>query len=222
MDDLRWSEAVEPRRRRIGVGADVFRVDQAAVFQLRQFFRLRVLVYTAARLPDYRPDLRRASLDHLHAVLAVIEYDPGVGVVHAVIDVVAALPVAHRFTDDTRDCRGGARYQKPARLSQDFDILREQAVDLGVDLPGQHVEGLHGMVVGYREAASDVEDLDLMAAGASFVHDRRRDIQRLHEIVEVGALAPHVEAHSLHHQPDSKRFQDQIHRLTGVTAKLGG
>src|SRR5664280_3697790 len=87
MDDLRWGEAVEPRRRRIGVGADVFRVDQVVDFQLRQFFRLGDRVHPVASLSEYRADPGRASLERLHAVLAVIEYDPGVGVVHAVIDV---------------------------------------------------------------------------------------------------------------------------------------
>src|ERR1035437_9558794 len=107
---------------------------------------------------------------------------------------------------------------RPATKSNLFSTKRTTTA--GVDFPGQHVERLHGMVVGYREAATNVEDLDLMAAGAGLVHDGRRDIQRLHEIVEVGALAPDVEAQSFHLQPDSKGFQDQVHRLTGVTAEL--
>ena len=89
---------------------------------------------------------------------------PREGVIDAVVDVVAGLAVAHGLADDARDGGGGGGHQEAARLGQDLDVRREQAVDLGVDLPGQRAEGLHVPVVGRREAAADVEDLDLVAA----------------------------------------------------------
>ena len=53
-------------------------------------------------------------------------------VIDAVVDVVAELAVADGLADDLGDGRGRRGDQESARLGEDFDLLREQAVDLGL------------------------------------------------------------------------------------------
>ncbi len=97
----------------------------------------------------------------------MVEHDAGIRVVDAVVDVVARLAVAERLADDPRDRGGGRGHQVPPRLGQDLDVLRKQPVDLGVDLLGQRPQRLHVRVIGHRESAADIEDLDLVAARES-------------------------------------------------------
>ena len=59
------------------------------------------------------------------------------------------------------------------------------------------------LVVGRGETAADVEDLDLVPALAAFLHHRGGDVERLDEVLEVGALAADVEAQALDHQAQS-------------------
>ena len=84
------------------------------------------------------------------------------------------------------------------------------------------LERLHVRVIGHREAAADIQDLDLAAARSRLFHHRRGDVQGLHEVVEIGALAAHVEAQPLHHQPDPEGLQHQVHRLARIAAELRG
>ena len=62
------------------------------------------------------------------------------------------------------DGRGRRSYQEPPRLSQDFDRLREKAVQLSVDHSGESGEGRdRGVVVG-GETTADVEQLEIEAS----------------------------------------------------------
>ena len=100
--------------------------------------------------------------------------------------------------------------------------VREQAVELGVELLASSSEGLHVGVVGRGEAAADVEDLDLgVAAVPGLLEDAGGQVQGLHVVVEVGALAAHVEAQALDHQAGVEGRLDQVHGLARRGAELG-
>src|SRR5437899_11269454 len=102
----------------------------------------------------------------------MIEDDPAERMVDAIVDVVAGLPIPHGFSKDPRDGGGGRSDQKPARLGQNLDICRKQAVNLSIDFAGQSAERLDVFVVRGREPAADIEDLDLMPARFRLSHDR--------------------------------------------------
>ena len=137
----------------------------------------------------------------------MVEDDAGKRVVHAVVDVVAALAVALGLADDLGHERGGGGHQESARLGQDFDIFGEQAVEFGIDAFGQFPEGLHAAVVRGGKAAADVQQFQLVAALSGFVEDARRQVQGLHVVLEVGGLAADVEA---------KPFDDQAGAMGGL------
>ena len=162
----------------------------------------------------------RAVLEGLEVVLAVVEDDAGEGVVHAVVDVVAALAVADGLADHLGHQRGGGGHQEPARLGEDFDVLREEPVELGVDASGQLAKRLTLAVVGGGEAAADVEQFQLVAALLGLVEDARRQVQGLHVVLEIGGLAADVEAQPLDDQPGVVGGLDQVHRLARGGAEL--
>ena len=128
--------------------------------------------------PKTARDLGLAALERLEVVLAVVEDDARKGVVDAVVDVVAGPAVAHRLADHACDRGRGRRHQEAAGLGQDLHVLREQPADLGVDRAREQAERLHVAVVGHREAAADVEDLDRAAAALGLVAHRRRHGRR--------------------------------------------
>ena len=115
-------EAVEVGRRGVAVGADVLAVDQVAQFQVGQLLGQRDRVQGVAGRAEDRADLRRALLEGLDVVLAVVEDDAGEGVVHAVVDVVALLAVAHGLADDLGHQRRGRGHQEAAGLGQDLHV----------------------------------------------------------------------------------------------------
>ena len=150
----------------------------------------------------------------------MVKDDAAEGVINAVVNVVAGLAVAHRFADDRRDGCGGGGHKEPARLGQDLDGFRKEAVNLGVDLPCQGAERLDVFVVGGGKAAADVENLERMSARFGFAHYRGRNIQCLNEVLEVSALAADVEAQALDHQAQVKCGVDEVHGFAGVAAEL--
>ena len=77
-------------------------------------------------------------------------------------------------------------------------------------------------VVRRGEAAADVENLDLVSAFPALLHHCRRRVERLNEILKVGALTADVEAQALDHQTQVKGGDDQIHGLAWIAAELGG
>ena len=97
-------------------------------------------------------------------IMAVIENHARKRVVHPVVDVVAAFPVAVGLADDLGHQGAGGGHHEPAGLGQDFHVRGEEPLELGVERLGQPLEGLHVLVVGRREAAADVEDLHLLVA----------------------------------------------------------
>jgi hypothetical protein len=87
--------------------------------------------------------LRRAFLERLQVIMAVVENDAGEGVIHAVVDVVAEFAVAHGLADDFRDGGRGGRAEGngPARRESDV-IFGNKPVQLAVDDLGQFAERL--------------------------------------------------------------------------------
>src|SRR6202040_3154275 len=154
-------------------------------------------VERVASLAEHRANLRLALLERLQMVLAMIENDAAESVINAVVDVIAAFAVAHRFADHAGHRSGRGRHEETPRLREYFDVRRKQPVDLGVDLPREQTEGVDMLVVRRGKTAADVQNLDFVSARLRLAHHRRGDLERLHEILEVRALAPHMEAESL-------------------------
>jgi len=93
--------------------------------------------------------------------LAVVEDDAGIGVVHSVVEVITSLAVAAGLADHLGDGRARGGDQKTARLGEDFEILREEPIQLGVDSPGKRLERLHlGVVRGGETAGRCQSALD--------------------------------------------------------------
>ncbi len=59
-----------------------------------------------------------------------------------------------------------------------------------------------------------------VAAVPCFLEHVRREVQRLHVVLEVRRLAPDVEADSLDDEPPPVGLEDQVHRLAGERAEL--
>src|SRR5438128_1876876 len=114
MYDFGWGEAIEPRRGRVAVGADLLGVHQVVDFQIRELLGLHDRIHAVAGLAEDGTHLAITGLDRLDAVLAVIEDDAGEGVVNAVVDVVARLAVAVRLADDARDGGGSGGDEEAA------------------------------------------------------------------------------------------------------------
>ena len=90
----------------------------------------------------------------------MIKNNPAERVIHAVVNVVTSLPVAHGLSNDPGDggcCRG---HQKTPRLRQHLNFLRKQSFYLCVNLSCKLAEGFHVLVVSRREPAPYVEYLD--------------------------------------------------------------
>src|ERR1043165_2396492 len=140
--------------------------------------------------------------------------------IHAVVNVVARLAVAHRLADDPGDGgRGGGDEESPG-LGENLDVPVEQAVNLGIDDARQFAKRFDVLVVGGGKAAAHVENLDLVAALAALLHDGGGGVERLDKILEVRALAADVETQALDDEPELERFEEQIHRLAGLAAEL--
>src|ERR1043165_4226933 len=142
--------------------------------------------------------------------------------IHAVVNVVARLAVAHRLADDPGDGgRGGGDEESPG-LGENLDVPVEQAVNLGIDDARQFAKRFDVLVVGGGKAPAHVENLDLAAALAALLHDGGGGggVERLDKILGVRALAADVETQALDDEPELERFEDQIHRLAGLAAEL--
>src|SRR5204863_4206321 len=119
--------------------------------------------------------------------------DAAESVIDAIVNVIAPLSVAHCFTNDRgyRGCRCG--HQKTAWLREDLDVLGKQTRHFAINFFGQRAEWLHMLVVRRGKTASDIQNLYLMTARSRLRHHSSGHIQGLHKILEVRALAPHME-----------------------------
>src|ERR1035437_1074995 len=125
MHDLgRW-KAVEVSAAGVGVGADVFRVNQIAHLHVRKLRGEGDGIERVARGAEDGADLSGPLFEASHTVLAVVKDHAAIGVIDTVIDVVAKLAAAERLADDLGDGGGSRCNQETPRLSEDFNRLRE-------------------------------------------------------------------------------------------------
>src|SRR4051794_30065401 len=83
MDYLGRRETIEPGRRGVAVGADVFRIHQVIDLQRRQFFRERDRVERITGLTEDRAYFRLPLFERLQMILAMIENNAAERVVDA-------------------------------------------------------------------------------------------------------------------------------------------
>src|SRR5262245_39322902 len=198
MDDLSWREAVEEGAAGGRIRAHVLCIDEFAQFHVGQLLGQADSVESVACGTEDRADLRGTFPETFEMVLAMVEDHAAVGVIDTVIEVVAKLATADGLADDLGDSGHSGSDQKPPRLSENFDGRRKKTIQLGVNRFGQAFERGHRVVVVSRKAATDVEQLEIKAAGLGFGKDAGGQVQRLDVVLHVGALAADVEAQSLH------------------------
>ena len=88
---------------------------------------------------------------------------------------------------------GGGSHEEASRLREDLEGLWKQPVQFRIDRLSQDPECRNGVVVMRREAAADVEELELEPA-SSLRRRPRGQVQRLDVVLDVRALAADVEA----------------------------
>ena len=124
MHDLRRREAVEERAAGGGVGADVLGVDQFAQVHIGQLLGQADGVEGVARGAEDGTELCGAFPEAFQAVLAVVEDHAAVGVIDAVVEVIAELAATDRLADDLRDGGGGGGDEEPPRLRENLDAAQ--------------------------------------------------------------------------------------------------
>ena len=162
-------------------------------------------------------------LNALDRILAVVENHPRVGVIDAVVDVIAHLAVAHRLADDLRHRVAGAGHQEASRLGQNLDVAGKQAVELGIDDLRQFAERLHRRVVRRGKTAADVDQVHFrVAAVPGLLEHRRGQAERLDIVLEIGRLAADVKTDALDDEARLGRREDEVHGLARRGAEFGG
>src|SRR5664280_3594308 len=121
--DRRGREAVEVGRGGVAVGADVLAEDEVVALKLGQILRHRDHIERVAGRAEDGTEVRRPLLERLDRILAVIKDDAGIGVIDAVVDVIAGFAVAHGLADDLRHRVPRAGHEKTARLGENLDVL---------------------------------------------------------------------------------------------------
>ena len=194
MHDFCRGEPVEVRGRGDRVGPDIFRIDEIADRELRELGRERDRIECIAGRPEDCRDVARPFLEREYRVGAVVEDLPRVGMVDAVVDVIAGLAVPVRLPDDLCNERAGICHEEPARLGKDLHVGREEPGDLGPEFYCKFFDGTDLGVVLHGKASADIEDPDLLVQPVLRLRDDiGRDLERDHVVLEVGALASHVE-----------------------------
>ena len=94
----------------------------------------------------------------------MVEDNARVGVIYAVVDVVAAFTVALGLAYHFGYERGGGGDQESARFGENFDIFGEQSFQFGIYAICQFIERLHGGVVGRGKTAANVQECHIIAA----------------------------------------------------------
>src|SRR4051794_5177495 len=96
------------------------------------------------------------------------------GMIDPVVDVVTRFAFTPGFADDFGDGGGGGRDDEAAWLGQDLDVFGEQPVNLRIDLSRQRSNRFDMRIVGRREAATDVDNLDFVPAIFRLLHNGGR------------------------------------------------
>src|SRR4029453_5489144 len=220
MNDLGRRKSVEERAAGSAIGAHVFGVDEFAEMHVGQLLGQADSVEGVAGGAKDGAELRGAFFEAFQVVLAVVEDHAAVGVIDAVIKVVAELAATDGLADDLSDSGGGGGDQESPRLGENLDRLGKQAVQLGIDRFGQAFEGGDGVIVVGGEAATDVEQLEIEAAHPGLGEDAGSQVQGLAVVLHVGALAADGEAQPLDLELVVVSKGDQIHGLARKGAEL--
>ena len=97
----------------------------------------------------------------------------------------------------------------------------KQPFDLGIQFLCQGPDGTDPGMVFYRETAADIEDPDLPAGPVfNLLDDTGRDLEGLHVVLEVRALAADMETQPFNNEPVVECFDDQVHCFPGWAPNL--
>ena len=88
-------------------------------------------------------------------------------------------------------------YSEPAGFRQDLNVSGEEALDLGIKHSRELFKRFCFIIIPDGETTADIEYLYLMPARFRFPEDLCRELQRLHIILEIIALAADVKADTL-------------------------
>ena len=98
----------------------------------------------------------------------MVKNHPAIGVIDAIIEVVAELAAADGLADDLSNSGGGGCDQKAPRLGENLNGLGKEAVQLGIDHFGQAFERRHSVIVVGGEPTADVEQFEIETATLGF------------------------------------------------------
>src|SRR5262249_57667694 len=104
-------------------------------------------------------------------VLAVVEDHTAIGLIDAVIEIVAEFAATDGLADDLCNGSGRGGDQKPPRLGENLNRSGKKAVQFGIDRFGQALESRDGAVVMGGEATTDGEQLKVEAARSGLGED---------------------------------------------------
>src|ERR1039457_6221539 len=148
-------------------------------------------------------------------IFTMVENYAGKGMIDPIINVITEFPVPHCLADDLRYRRSGGCNNKSPRLGKDFNFWWEQPFQLGIYLSCQFTKRFYRVIIRGRESSPDIQEIHLVIATIpSLCEDIRREIDGLHEILEIGSLTPHMEAQSFDSKPRLIGLQNEINRLS--------
>ena len=150
----------------------------------------------------------------------MVEDHARVGVIDAIVHVVAEFLVAKRLPDDLAHGRARRGHQKPPRLREDLDLLGKQPIEFVVDRLGKSGELRHRGVVGRGKTAADIEQFEVEASRLRLGEDVGAEVDCLDVVLRVGALAADVEREPLDDEIVVVGILDQVNRLAGQGSKL--
>lgn len=162
--DFGRGEAVEVCGGDDGIGPDIFGVEHLADFQVAgEVFFEGDFIKSIAGGSDDGTDFLFAlpfALEKFQVVGAMIEDDPGIGVVDAIVDVVEAFSAPSSPADDTGHEGRGVGHHEPARFGDDFDFFfGKQTVDLGIDDMGEFFKPGDILMIGDGKTAAKIDDI---------------------------------------------------------------
>ena len=138
---------------------------------------------------------------------------------HALVEVVPPSVRAVGRADDPRDEDRGGSCDEPARLDRDLQVPR-RGRELLTNAAGEFGERRHGLVVGDRESAAEVEHLELdPMALLEFADERERPADRALPRCRRDGLASDVEGEPGHAKADLQAVGDECRGILGPNAE---
>ena len=103
MHDFCRREAIEVGAACIGIGAYVFAVKEFIEFEVGQVFSKADGIESIAGWAENCTKLLGAFFEALHVVNAMVEYDPRIGMVDAIVYIITKLIIAQSLANDFRN-----------------------------------------------------------------------------------------------------------------------